>query len=85
MTLSDENRQRIERLLADVDFAQGGQAEVRQDGYLWTRTTRTKAWHRSTRIRGGEAEVRAAAAWLRQEVAERTATPPAHTTGFPVS
>jgi hypothetical protein len=73
MALSQDNIYRIERLLTTVDFAQGGTAEIRRDGYLWTRTTQTKAWHRTVRIRGGEA--RAAAAWLREAPHARTATP----------
>jgi hypothetical protein len=75
MMLSAENRQRIERLLAQVDFPQGGTAEVRKHGYLWTRTTRTKLWHRAVRMRGGPSQVRAAAQWLKEALQARASTP----------
>jgi hypothetical protein len=75
MPLSDDNRQRIERLLADIDFAQGGTAAVRRDGYLWTRTTRRKLWHRVLRIRGGPSQVRAATQWLQEVLLARASTP----------
>jgi hypothetical protein len=60
MPLSDSNRLRLERLLCDLDPQQGAAAEVRRAGYLWTRTTAHRIWHRAARIRGHEVQAAAA-------------------------
>ena len=61
MQLSAANAERLERVLCDLDRTKGA-AEVRADGYLWIRTRRHGAWHRSVRIRGHE--IQAAAEWV---------------------
>ena len=61
LRLHAANAERLERVLCDLDRTKGA-AEVRADGYLWIRTRRHGAWHRSVRIRGHESQ--AAAAWV---------------------
>jgi hypothetical protein len=68
MTLSASNAERLERILGDLDMAQGGAAEVRADGYLWTRTKTGHVWHRQVRIRGERDQVKAARVWVERYV-----------------